>query len=148
MDYYKNFEIQAQKFQLSYNSLSWVTLTSKLKTTRSSDTWHPSFLIDLKLKGHLHCYKLHQIFQFFMGFHMVPLLKRMVWLKFLYIQKTDELLLETVECSDWWKIYFYKKILYKRKSCKGFFCKNKFSTNKSTQQLQEIVHQIFEYIRF
>ena len=49
-----------------------------------------------------------------MGFHMVPLLKRMVWLKFLYIQKTDELLLETVECSDWWKIYFYKKILYKR----------------------------------
>ena len=67
-----------------------------------------------------------------MGFHMVPLLKRMVWLKFLYIQKTDELLLETVECSDWWKIYFYKKILYKRKSCKGFFCKNKFSTNEST----------------
>ena len=32
--------------------------------------------------------------------------------------------------------------------CKGFFCKNKFSTNESTQQLQEIVHQIFEYIRF
>ena len=94
--------------------------------------WHPSLLIDLKLKGHLHHYKLHQIFQSFMGFHMVPLLKRMVWLKFLYIQKTDELLLETVECSDWWKIYFYKKILYKRKSCKGFFCKNKFSTNEST----------------
>ena len=36
------------------------------------------------------------------------------------------------ECSHWWKIYFYKKILYKRKSCKGFFCKNKFSTNEST----------------
>ena len=67
-----------------------------------------------------------------MGFHMVPLLKRMVWLKFLYIQKTDELLLETVEGSDWWKIYFYKKILHKKKSCKGIFCKNKFSTNEST----------------
>ena len=40
---------------------------------------------------------------------MVPLLKRMVWLKILYIQKSDELLLETVECSHWWKIYFYKK---------------------------------------
>ena len=44
-----------------------------------------------------------------MGFHMVPLLKRMVWLKILYIQKSDELLLETVECSHWWKIYLYKK---------------------------------------
>ena len=67
-----------------------------------------------------------QFSSFFMGFHMVPLLKRMVWLKFLYIQKTDELLLETVECSDWLKIYFYKKILYKRKSCKGFFVKINF----------------------
>ena len=27
-------------------------------------------------KGHLHHFKLNQIFQFFMGFHMVPLLKR------------------------------------------------------------------------
>ena len=42
-------------------------------------TAHPSLLIDLKLKGHLHRYKLHQIFQFFMGFLMVPLLKRKVW---------------------------------------------------------------------
>ena len=74
---------------------------------------HPLLLIDLKLKGHLHGYKLQQIFSFFMGFHIVPLLKRMVWLKILYIQKSDELLLETVECSHWWKIYFYKKILYK-----------------------------------
>ena len=32
--------------------------------------------------------------------------------------------------------------------CKGFFCKNRFSTNESTQQFQEVVHQIFEYIRF
>ena len=68
-----------------------------------------------------------------MGFHMISLLKRSVWLKILYIQKSDELFLETVECSHWWKIYFYKKILYKRKSCKGFFCKNKFSTNESTE---------------
>ena len=67
-----------------------------------------------------------------MGFHMISLLKRSVWLKILYIQKSDELFLATVECSHWWKIYFYKKILYKRKSCKGFFCKNKFSTNEST----------------
>ena len=44
-----------------------------------------------------------------MGFHMVPLLKRMAWLKILYIQKSDELFLETVECSHWWKIYFYNK---------------------------------------
>ena len=59
---------------------------------------------------------------------MLPLLKRMVWLKFLYIQKTDELLLETVECSDWWKIYFYKKILYK------IFSQNAvISTNESTE---------------
>ena len=64
---------------------------------------------------------------------MISLLKRSVWLKILYIQKSDELFLETVECSHWWKIYFYKKILYKRKSCKGFFCKNKFSTNESTE---------------
>ena len=48
-------------------------------------------------------------FLVFMGFHMVPLLKRMVLLKILYIQKSDELLLETVECSHWWKIYIYKK---------------------------------------
>ena len=33
---------------------------------------------------------------FFMGFHKGPLLKRMVWLKILYIQKSDELCLETV----------------------------------------------------
>ena len=44
-----------------------------------------------------------------MGFHMVPHLKKMVWLKFLYIQKTDELLLETVEWSDWWKIHLEKR---------------------------------------
>ena len=44
-----------------------------------------------------------------MGFHLVPLLKRMAWLKILYIQKYDELLHETDECSHWWKIYFYKK---------------------------------------
>ena len=31
----------------------------------------------------------------FMGFHMVSLLKRMVWLKILYIQESDELFLET-----------------------------------------------------
>ena len=65
-----------------------------------------------------------------MGFHMVPLLKRMVWLKILYIQKFDELLLETVEWSDWWKIYFYKKILYKI-----FFSSLNavISTNESTE---------------
>ena len=40
---------------------------------------------------------------------MVPLLKRMVWLKILYIQKSDDLPLKTVECSHWWKVYFYKK---------------------------------------
>ena len=44
-----------------------------------------------------------------MGFLIVPLLKRMVWLKILYIQKSDELLLETVECSHWWKSIFTKK---------------------------------------
>ena len=31
-----------------------------------------------------------------MGIHMAPLLKRMVWLKILYVQKSDELYLETV----------------------------------------------------
>ena len=40
---------------------------------------HPSLLIDVRLKGHLHRYKLHQIFQFFMGSQIVPLLKRRVW---------------------------------------------------------------------
>ena len=33
----------------------------------------------------------------------------MLWLKILDIHKSDELLLEIVECSHWWKIYFYKK---------------------------------------
>ena len=31
-----------------------------------------------------------------MGFHMISLLKRSVWLKILYIQKSEELFLETV----------------------------------------------------
>jgi hypothetical protein len=39
-------------------------------------TMHPSLLIDVISKGHHHRYKLHPIFYFFMGFHMVPLLKK------------------------------------------------------------------------
>jgi hypothetical protein len=35
-------------------------------------------------------------FLVFMGFHMLTLLKRSVWLKILYIQKSEELFLETV----------------------------------------------------
>ena len=44
-----------------------------------------------------------------MGFHMVPLLKRMVWLKILYIQKSDELFLETFESSYWIENLFLQK---------------------------------------
>ena len=43
---------------------------------------------------------------------MVPLLKRMVWLQILYIQKSDELLLET--------IWGYKDFLEKGLSEKDF----------------------------
>ena len=58
---------------------------------------------------------------------MTSLLKRSVWLKILYIQISDELFLKTVECSHWWKIYFYKKILYKRENLvKDFFVKINF----------------------
>jgi hypothetical protein len=62
-------------------------------------TMHPSLLIDVISKGHHHRYKLHPIFYFFMGFHMVSLLKRMVLLKILYIHKFDELFLEIVVWS-------------------------------------------------
>ena len=51
----------------------------EFESSRPNHGLHPSLLIDVRLKGHLHRYKLHQIFQFFKGFLMVPLLKRKVW---------------------------------------------------------------------
>ena len=72
-------------FFLQYSfSLNWGLILNIFQIFFIQDlalhyTVHPSLLIDLKSKGHLHHYKLHQIFQFFMGFHMVPLLKRKVW---------------------------------------------------------------------
>jgi hypothetical protein len=50
-----------------------------------------------------------------MGFHVISLLKRSVWLKLLYIQKSDELFLETV-----WVLSLVENLFLQKKSFTRF----------------------------
>ena len=109
---------------------------------------HPSLLIDFMLKGHLHRYKLHPIFQFFMGFHMVPLLKRRVWRFFRagpngpspptrFQQQNSTIPPPSIYkfcCIEGTFDWFPRPLLT--------------VLNKQTHQFQEIVPQIFEYLQF
>ena len=63
--YHRNFMLQTQQKQV-------ILLVQKCQDP-------PLTPVDFKSKGHHQSYKLHQICQFFMGFHMVPLPKRRVW---------------------------------------------------------------------
>ena len=69
-----------------------------------------------------------------MDFHIVPLLKRMVWLKILYIQKSDELLFETVIGG---KSIFTKKSFTRENLVKDFFVKINFQPMRALNSFKK-----------